>query len=113
MHSVISVVWVGPVALLHALAVGIAPQSAEESPAVLQQVAAFVQAEQSAGMPAPPAPVDPAAPLAPAVPFEPAAPFVPAAPLVPPVPSSHVGTLAMQLLKAVQSDMPKQEMEAD
>lgn len=114
MHVPMSVVWVVPVAELHAEADGIAAQSVAGSPAEAQQLAAFVQAEQSAGTaPAPPAPVDPAAPLAPAAPL-PAAPLVPAAPLIPPVPPIwQAGSLAMHVLNAVQSLIEKQLLRAE
>ena len=79
--------WVVPVAALQAEAVGMAAHCVVDPPIDEQHEAAFVQAVQSAGMPAEPAaPVAPAAPLPPAVPLEPAAPLLPAAPLVPPVP---------------------------
>jgi hypothetical protein len=81
-------------------------------PRLLQQVAAVLQGEQLPA-PAPPAPVDPAEPLAPAPPLLPAEPLVPAAPFAPPAPVSHLGTFWMQVLKAVQSAMPKQLLYAD
>jgi hypothetical protein len=98
-------------AALHAALVGIALQVAADWPAAVQQLAALSQTEQSAAA-APPAPVDPAEPLAPAPPF-PAAPPVPAAPFVPPVPIWQAGTLAMQLLNAVQSLIEKQLLSAE